>query len=131
MNPNPPARLALMHEELRFLAFLAGIGKADMNIGRQLAAVRLKDMPEHISRRAPSAEADERRAFDEVWAWLRHALRSTLNPSPMHKARRTRIMWATWLLLIDRVMQPPLILRVMRDTPKVRQWSRMGHGGAR
>ena len=52
-----PQRLSqLMHEAQRFLALLAGVGKAYVNVIGQCAAVRVKDLTKHVSAGAPAGK---------------------------------------------------------------------------
>jgi hypothetical protein len=66
VHADAPASLALMDEPKRLLAFLAGVGEADMDVVRKLAVIGFEDVPEHVARRASTAEADERWTFDPV-----------------------------------------------------------------
>ncbi len=43
-----------MDKAQRFLTLFAGVGEGDAHIVRQLAAMRLDDLVQHIARRAPA-----------------------------------------------------------------------------
>src|SRR5688500_4417275 len=63
---DPPPLAALLHEVERLKPLPAGVEEADMDILGQSVLIGVEHLAEHEAARAPAAEADERRAFDEV-----------------------------------------------------------------
>ena len=59
-------RGAVVDEPERFLAFFAGIGKGDVDVAGQRAIERAQNLVQHVSRRAASAEGNQRRTLDEI-----------------------------------------------------------------